>query len=100
MKLVRHAQHPFSLRIFFDHAWSPFGRLIRASGKSQQQYISYSRSLLGYLSYQSRSLADGHSLLQDPKTVLVVSLDTAFYNKFIYRPAWQATRPTPFRTAV
>jgi hypothetical protein len=56
---------------------------MRASGKSQQQYISYSRSLLCCLSNQSRSLADGLSLLQDQNSILVVSLDIAVYNRFI-----------------
>jgi hypothetical protein len=47
---------------------------MRAFGKSQQQYISYSRSLSCYLSYQSRSLADGLGFSQDPQSMLVVSL--------------------------
>jgi hypothetical protein len=56
---------------------------MRALGKSQQQYISYSRSLFCYLSYRSRSLADGLNFSQDPQPMLVVSLDAALYNRFI-----------------
>jgi hypothetical protein len=56
---------------------------MRALGKSQQQYVSYSRSLFCYLSYQSRSLADGLGFSQDPQPMLVVSLDAALYNRFI-----------------
>jgi hypothetical protein len=32
--------------------------------------------------------------------MLALSLDAALYNIFIYRPVWQAMRPTPSRTVL